>query len=84
MTTKLKHLNDKTNQSGPDTIKSIMKREKISAAKLSKEMGISDQALRKRLRGASKFSFDEFVDILNRLGYNINIVKESDIIKATH
>lgn len=61
-------------------IKSIMKREAVSATKLASEMAISSQALRKRLRGGSKFSVDEFVDILNHLGYKIMIVKNEDVI----
>lgn len=71
----------KAKQSGCGIIKSIMKREKKTATSLAKEMHASDQSLRKRLRGDSKFSFDEFIDILNHLGYSINVVKESDIIK---
>lgn len=71
----------KTKQStSATTIKSIMQREKISATKLAKDLDTSDQALRARLRGDSKFPADEFLDILKHLGYKINIVKEEDIL----
>lgn len=72
--------NGKIKQNANYVIKSIIKREGTSATKLAKEMGISDQALRKRLRGGSKFSIDEFVEILNHIGYEINIFKKTDII----
>lgn len=73
-------LRDKIKQTPKSIIISVMKREKKSATMLAEEMNISGQALRKRLRGDSKFSVDEFMDILDRLGYKINVVKETDII----
>lgn len=72
--------NDKTKQNYSSIIKSIMKREGKSATKLANEMDVSDQALRKRLRGGSKFSVDEFTDILDYLGYKIMIIKKEDIV----
>lgn len=70
----------KTKQSPDSILKGIMKREKVSATKLATEMKVSGQALRKRLRGDSKFPVDEFIEILGHLGYRINIVKEEDIL----
>lgn len=75
------YLVGKTKRNANGAMKSIMKREKMSAAKLAKTMGGSEQALRSRLRGDSKFSLDEFINILTFLGYAITITKESDIIK---
>lgn len=72
--------NDKIKQNPSEVIKAIIKREGISATKLALQMNVSDQALRKRLRGGSKFSINEFVDILNYMGYEMGIVKKTDII----
>lgn len=76
----MNNYNGKTNQSTNEVIKSIMKREKKSATRLAEEMKISGQAFRKRLRGSSKFSINEFTDILEHLGYKMMIVKKEDLV----
>lgn len=76
----MRNANTKIKQNPETLIKSIMKRERMSATKLAEEMKVSGQALRKRLRGDSKFSFDEFTDILDFLGYNMMIVKKEDVV----
>lgn len=77
---KMKNTPSKIKHNPENIIKTIMKREKMVATKLAAEIGGSPQALRKRLRGDSKFSFDEFTNIIEYLGYNMMIVKKEDVV----
>lgn len=58
----------------------IMKREKMSAEKLSKVCGISPRSFRRMLREEVNMDIDVFTDALSELGYKIIIVKKEDLV----
>lgn len=58
----------------------IMKREKMSAEKLSKACGASPRSFRRMLREEVNMDIDVFTDALAELGYKIIIVKKEDLV----
>lgn len=62
------------------TLKDILKREKVSAEKMSKWLKISPLSLRRMLRGEIKLDVDIFNGALDQLGYKVMIVKKEDIV----
>jgi len=53
-----------------------MEAEKISVRKLAKKAGVSPTIIQKiRSKNAEKINFRTFTNVLNTLGYKINIVK---------
>lgn len=62
------------------TLKDILKREKVSAEKMSKWLKISPLSFRRMLRGEINLDVDIFNGALDQLGYKIMIVKKEDIV----
>lgn len=63
-----------------NTLKQIMKREKVSAEKVSKQCKVSAMSFRRMLRDEIKMDIDVFNDALDYLGYKIMIVKKEDLV----
>lgn len=63
-----------------DTIKGIMKREKVSAEKLATWVKLPPTSFRRMLRGEINMDVDIFAQALDELGYKIMIVKKEDLI----
>lgn len=61
-------------------LKDILKREKVSAEKMSKWIKVSPLSLRRMLRGEINLDVDIFNAVLDQLGYKIMIVKKEDIV----
>lgn len=62
------------------TLKNIMKREKVSAEKLSKWCKVSPLSFRRMLRNEINMDIEIFVGALEQLGYKIMIVKKDDMV----
>lgn len=63
-----------------DTLKHIMKRERVSAEKMAKWCNWSPTSFRRMLRGEINMDVDILNAALDRLGYKIMIVKKEDIV----
>ncbi len=56
-------------------LKDIMEREKISAYRISKDLGLDKGHLSRVLNGKAEYSVKKFEQIADYLGYDIEIVK---------
>ncbi len=58
-------------------LKDILEREKVSASKVSRDLGIDKSQLSKFLRGLKSISIGKLERIADYLGYDIQFVKRS-------
>jgi len=58
-------------------LKDIMRREKVSAYRLSKDLGLDKGHLSKVLNGKAEYSIERFIMIADYLGYDIKFVKRT-------
>lgn len=58
----------------------IMKRERLSGAKLAKRMKIHEATLRGMLRGDIRLTAEVFANALEEMGYKLIIAKKEDIV----
>lgn len=63
-----------------NVLKTIMKREKVSAGKLATWMNIGPRSFRGMLRGEIKMDHEIFLQALEQLGYKMIITKKEDIV----
>jgi len=63
-----------------NVLKTIMKREKVSAGKLAAWMKIGPRSFRGMLRGEIKMDHEIFMQALDQLGYKMIIAKKTDIV----
>lgn len=63
-----------------ETLKGIMKRERVSAEKLATWCKVSPVSFRRMIRGEINMDVDIFGSALGMLGYKIMIVKKEDLV----
>lgn len=63
-----------------DKLLEIMKREKLSAVKLSKKINVHEASLRGMLRGDIRLTAEVFANALEEMGYKLIITKKEDIV----
>lgn len=60
-----------------DRLKDIMRREKISAYRVSKDLALDKGHLSKFLNGKASYSWEKLAMIADYLGYDIDFVKRT-------
>lgn len=63
-------------------LKDIIEREKISAYRLSKDLGLDKGHLSKFLNGKAQYSLEKLTAIANYLGYDIAFIKRKPSTKG--